>query len=88
LKIRLDLPGVGSLKGKRRILKSLITRIRNDFNVSMAEVDLQDELRAAVLGAAVVSNSTSFGHQVSSKVISRIESNGDIVLIDYITETY
>ena len=54
----------------------------------MAEVDLQDQLRTAVLGVAVVSNSASFGHQVTSKVISRIESNGEAILVDYITETY
>jgi len=88
LKVRLDLPGISSLKEKRRILKSLIARLRNDFNISIAEVDEQDRLRSAVLGAAVVSNSTSFGHQVMSKVVSKIGSNGDVILADYVTETY
>lgn len=88
LKIRLDLPAVDSLKGKRRILKSLITRLRNDFNISISEVDLQDQLRVAVLGAAVISNSGSFGHQVMAKVISRIGSEHEVILADYITETY
>ncbi len=88
LKIRLDLPGIASLKEKRRILKSLIARLRNDFNISIAEVDEQDRLRSAVLGAAVVSNSTSFGHQVMAKVVSKIENNGEVILADYLTETY
>lgn len=88
LKIRLDLPAIGSLKEKRRILKSLITRLRNDFNISISEVDLQDQLRGAILGAAVVSNSNSFGHQVMAKVISRIESEHEVILAEYLTETY
>lgn len=88
LKARLDIPAIGSLKEKRRILKSLVTRLRNDFNVSVAEVDLQNQIRAAVLGAAVVSNSSSFGHQVMAKVVSRIGSEHEVILADYIMETY
>ena len=88
LKIRLDLPGVNSLKEKRRILKSLLTRLRNNFNISIAEVEQQDSLRTALLGAAIVSNSNAFGHQVMSKVISKIEASGEVLLAEYLTETY
>ena len=38
-KIILQLPENGSLKGKRRVISSLMTRVRNKFNVSIAEVD-------------------------------------------------
>ena len=88
LKVQLDLPGVTSLKEKRRILKSMIARLRNNFNISVAEIDGQDSLRSAFLGAAVVSNSTSFGHQVMSKVVGKIQSNAEVVLADYVTESY
>jgi len=88
VKVRLELPAIGSLKEKRRIIKSLIARLRNSFNISIAEVDDLDRLRSAVLGAAVVSNSTSFGHQVMAKVVSKIESSGEVVLADYTMETY
>lgn len=88
VKIRLDIPAINSLKEKRRILKSMITRLRNDFNISIAEVDLQDNLRAAILGAAVISNSSAFCHQVMSKVISRIGNSHEVILADYLTETY
>jgi hypothetical protein len=84
----LELPGVGSLKEKRRILKSLMARLRNDFNISIAEIGDNDVLRVSTLGVAVMSNSTGFGHQVIAKVVSRIESEPNVVLADYRTEAY
>lgn len=84
----LELPQVGSLKEKRRILKSLLTKLRKDFNISIAEVDHNDQLRRALIGGAVVSNSSSYGHQVMSKVISRVETDPQVVLSDYRMETY
>lgn len=84
----LELPQVGSLKEKRRILKSLLTKLRKDFNISIAEVDHNDQLRRALIGGAVVSNSSSYGHQVMSKVISRVETDPQVVLADYRMETY
>lgn len=84
----LELPPVGSLKEKRRILKSLLTKIRQDFNISIAEVDHNDQPRRALLGAAVVSNSSSYSHQVMSKVVSRIENDPLVVLAHYRMETY
>ncbi len=86
--MRLELPPIGSLKEKRRILKSLLTHLRNDFNVSIAEVGDNDVFRRALVGCAVVSNSSSFGHQVIAKLVRRVESAPQIVLVDYQTETY
>lgn len=88
LNARLNLPQVRSLKEKRRIIKSLIARLRNDFNISIAEVAENDTHRHAVIGAAIVSNDRSFGDQVIAKVVNRIESNSDLILTDYSTEVY
>jgi hypothetical protein len=41
-----------------------------------------------LLGAAIVSNSSSFGHQVMSKVVNRIDTTGHVVIVDYSTEVY
>lgn len=54
LELHLSLP-CDSLKGKRGIVKSLLGRSRNRFNVSCAEVDRQDNPRVAVLGFVTVS---------------------------------
>jgi len=86
--VRLELPEVRSLKGKRRILKSLFAKLRNDFNISIAEVDDNDILRSATVGAAIVSNSNRFGQQVTGKIVNRIESLHDVILLDYSTESF
>ncbi len=88
LKIRLDIPSVNSLKEKRRILKSLLTRLRNNFNISISEVADNDVLRSATLGAAIVTNKTAFGDQVIAKVVDKISSNSEIIVLDYQTEIY
>ncbi len=88
LTLRLALPSAQSLKDKRRLLKPLMTRLRKDFNISIAEVDSNDRHREALIAAAVISNSSSFGHQVVSKVVSRVESDPTVVLADYQVESY
>jgi len=88
LTCQLELPGVSSLKEKRRILKSLVTRLRNSFNISVSEVGDNDIWRRAILGVALVSNDNNFGHQVMAKVIGKIESESEIVVADYQTESY
>lgn len=88
LRIRLNLPMVQSLKEKRRILKSLITRIRNKFNVSIAEVAENDSLRTAMLGAAIVANNSAFADEVATKVMNRIDNISDVVLAEFKTESY
>ena len=54
--IKLGLDGVRSLKEKRRILKSIIGRLSNEFNIAIAEVGLNDVWKSGVLGLAAVGN--------------------------------
>lgn len=71
--IELNLPGSGSLKDKRRILKSLKARLHKEFNVSCAEVDLHDVWQSATLGVAVVSTRSAHAEQVIEAVVAWIE---------------
>lgn len=73
-RITLQLPENGSLKGKRRVIGSLMARVRNKFNVSIAEVDFNDSWQTAVLGLTVVSNSSRHADEVITNVVSYIES--------------
>lgn len=57
-----------SLKGKRGIIKSILARSRQQFNVSAAEVDLQDVHGSAVLGFAAVSESRAGGRQLLERL--------------------
>lgn len=88
LTLRLDIPGAQSLKDKRRVLKSMMTRLRNDFNISIAEIDLNDHPRHALIGAAVVSNSGRFGQQVMAKVTDRVTANPELAVVDVQVESY
>ena len=87
-KIELSLSGVNSLKEKRRILKSLLAGLKKKFNISIAEIDENDVYRKAVIGAAIVSNKSSFGNQVIAKMIDEIRKRPDVIIIDYKTENY
>lgn len=71
-KISLRLPENQSLKGKRRVLKSITTRVRNQFNVSVAEVDDHDLWQLATIGICCVSNDKRYTNQVLSKVVDFI----------------
>jgi uncharacterized protein YlxP (DUF503 family) len=82
--IDLRLPGNGSLKGKRGVIKSIVTRVGREFNVSIAEVEAQDLWQRAVLGVACVSSSASYAHGQLERVVQWIENNRlDVELLDY-----
>jgi uncharacterized protein YlxP (DUF503 family) len=66
------------------VLKSVIRRIRNEFNVSISEVDHQDVWRSAVLGVVTVSNDRAYAHGLLTGVVNWIERNRlDADLVDY-----
>lgn len=79
--IELHLPGLTSLKAKRGILKSMQSRLRKSFNVSVAEIDHQDVWQSAVIAIVSVSNSSTYNYQVIHKVIHWIEENYPDALI-------
>ena len=82
--IELYLPTVHSLKEKRSIVKSVVNRVRNEFNVSIAEVDRQDAWQSAIIGVASVSNDTAYTHGQLTKVVAWIENQRlDAELVNY-----
>ena len=83
-RIGFRLPENLSLKGKRRVLKSITTRVGNKFNVSVAEVDDQDLWQLATLGISCVSNSKRHANEVLSKVVDFItDSRFEVEILDY-----
>ena len=83
-RISLRLPENLSLKGKRRVLKSITTRLRNKFNVCVAEVGDQELWQLATLGVCCLSNDKRYTDEVLSKVVNFI-NNGrfEIEMLDY-----
>lgn len=68
LKIVLSIPQANSLKDKRRVIKSVKDRLRNGFNVSVAEIGDQDIWRSAKLGVAVISEDSSYANGILSRI--------------------
>lgn len=67
-----------SLKEKRSVIKSLITKIRQDFNVSISEIDYQDYWQRTKLGIVIVANSYQYGETVIQEVLKRVDSNVEL----------
>ena len=83
-RVGLRIPENMSLKGKRQVLKSITSRIRNRFNVAVAEVDDNDNWRIATIGICCVSNDRRHSNQVISRVVNFIEKGRfEIELLDY-----
>lgn len=86
-KIVLQLPENQSLKGKRQVLRSVKQRVRNQFNVAIAEVEDQDRWHTAVLGLCCVSNEAQHADEMLSKVVAFIGNNHwDAEIASYETE--
>jgi len=83
-RIELRLPENQSLKGKRQVLKSLTSRVRNRFNVSVAEVDTQELWQLATFGICCVSNNSRYTNEVLSKVVDFVvDSHFEVELLNY-----
>ena len=87
LTLEIYIPGVTSLKEKRGIVKPLVARIRNDFNVSVAEVEDQDQLGHTVLAIAAVSASADYVHGLLTRIAESVAAwRLDAELVDYTIE--
>ena len=83
-KISLRLPENSSLKGKRQVLKSIISRVHNKFSVSVAEVDNHDLWQLATIGVCCVSSDRRYTNQVLSKVVDFVvNSRFEVEILDY-----
>jgi uncharacterized protein YlxP (DUF503 family) len=88
LEIRLAIREALDLKGKRRILKGLKDRLRQEFNISVAEVGRQDARQHSVLGVAVVATDGHFADQVLGQVVNFVRGHHGVQLVDYSMEKY
>ena len=83
-KVRLRLPGNQSLKGKRRVVKSIIARVAGKFDVSIAEVDDNDLWQVATLGMSYVSNDNRHANEVLSRIVDFIVGGRfEVEVLDY-----
>jgi uncharacterized protein len=82
--VTLRLPTAASLKDKRHVVKSVVTRVRTRFNVAIAETDDHDAWTTATLGIACVSTDSAHAHAVLEHVVRVIQAERlDADLVDY-----
>ena len=73
VKLRLRLPGNDSLKGKRKVIKSICERLNRRFNLAVAETDVQDMWQSGELGIAMVGNQSRYIVSKLDKAINFVE---------------
>jgi len=87
--IHVMMPENHSLKEKRGTVKSILARVTNRFNVSIAEIGRQDAWQMATLGVAFITTEAGHADQVLANVVGFIESGWpDVQLLDYQVEIW
>jgi uncharacterized protein YlxP (DUF503 family) len=82
LTIHIHIPGCASLKEKRGRIKPLMSRLRREFNLSVAEMGLQDTWQEAVIGCALIGNDHAFLQSALGNVAKWVEghwTDGDVI---------
>jgi len=83
LRVRLLLREARSLKDKRQVVKSVKDRLRNHFNVSVAEIEALDNRQLAVLGVAMVSNEAHHVKLALGQILEALRSHPVAELVDH-----
>jgi Uncharacterized protein conserved in bacteria len=86
-KITVHLPECHSLKEKRQVIKSIMARVRNQFELAVAEVGENERWQLTDIGLSYVSNDGQHASEVLEHVRRYIEeTRPDIVISNYETE--
>jgi uncharacterized protein YlxP (DUF503 family) len=80
LRVTIHVPESQSLKDKRQVVRSMVSRLRNTFNVAVAEVDDQDVWQVATIGIACVSADGRHADEMCQKVLSHLEGEADALI--------
>jgi len=86
--LELHIPGATSLKAKRQVIKSLVQRLRNRFNVSVSEVGSQDLWQRAELGMAVICHNGAGADSIMEKLFAYVEEENRVAIIGSRLENY
>ena len=85
--IKFYLHGNNSLKGKRRVIRAIKDRLKNDFNVSVAEVGDQDVWQSLHIGISAVGSNRPYMDSLISKVVDAIDKMNLAEMVNCKTET-
>ena len=85
-KIYLRAEGVRSLKEKRMIVRSILDKCKNRFNISIAEIEEQEKYQRIVIAFACVSNQSSHANSTIDHVLNFISENTEAFIEDTVIE--
>ena len=83
IQVELSIPWALSLKDKRQVIRSLKDKVRQKFNVSVAEVGANESWRSAIIGMATVGNEPKFVRDSCDTVMRWIEENCEASVEDF-----
>ena len=87
--IELHIPHSTSLKDKRRLVKSALSRLRHDYNLAVAEVGALDQRTQAVIALVTVCNERGYAHALLEKAIAQLSNSRlDCILANYEIEIW
>lgn len=81
LKIKLYAPWIHSLKEKRMIVKSLLAKLRNKFQISAAEVGDQDIHQSIVIGTAAIVPHSAQADSLMDEIVRFVEENTEAEIV-------
>lgn len=73
LKLKFRVHGASSLKDKRSIIQPFIHRIRKNYNLSVSELDGEDDRSSVTLGFAHIAKSSDLNHRKLAKLVEEAE---------------
>ncbi len=88
LRVELFIGQSGSLKSKRRVVRSLKDRIKANFNVSVSEVDKNDKWQRAVIGVACIGKDKKYINGILSRISDLIDAFAETEVIDFKLEIF
>lgn len=89
LVIHIHLPHSLSLKQKRSLLKSLLNRLHKEFNISVAEIGLNDHWQESLIACAMVCNDCAFATHSLQKVYTFVENQfPNLPILDHRIECF
>ena len=80
LTVTIQVPDSESLKDKRQVVRSLTAKLRNKFNVAVAEVGDQNLWQSAVIGVACVSSDGQHADEMCQKVLRFVDDHGEALV--------
>jgi uncharacterized protein YlxP (DUF503 family) len=83
LNVRLVIRSANTLKDKRRVIKSLKDRVKNNFNVSISEIGTLDHCQYSRLGVAMVGNDKRYVNGALSNLVNMLRATTSVELVDY-----